>query len=170
MAIEAVISWRPQGTPRIATRWAAVALASLLVIGYARYNYLGITHGWWTQVQAKVADRARPLAEWTAANTPENAVIATDDDVLIYLYTGRHTIPSGAFTPQEHTNPQTPAFATETLRTILRTYDVDFVLASSEYGAYAARGLVQADPPELQIVGALKIGAVFRTLPRREAP
>jgi hypothetical protein len=170
LAIEAVISWRPQGTSRSAVHWATVVLASLLVMGYARYNYLGITHGWWTQVQAGVADRARPLAEWVVANTPEKAVIATDDDVLIYLYTGRHTIPSGAFTPQEHTNPQTPAFATETLRTILRTYDVDFVLASSEYGAYAARGLVQANPPELQIVGALKIGAVFRTLPRREAP
>jgi hypothetical protein len=46
-------------------------------------------------VQTVVADRARPLAEWIVANTPENAVIATDDDVLLYLYTGRHTILTG---------------------------------------------------------------------------
>jgi hypothetical protein len=170
LAIEAVISWRPQGQARTVARWSAVVLASLLVIGYARYNYFGTTRGWWTQVQAIVADRARPLAEWIVGNTPENAVIATDDDVLIHLYTGRRTVPNGAFTPQEYTKPQTPAFATETLRTILRTYEVDYVLASSEFGTYAARGLIQADPPELQIVGALRTGAVFRTVPRREAP
>jgi hypothetical protein len=151
-------------------RWASVALASLLVLGYARYNYLGVTNGWWTRVQARTADRARPLGEWVIANTPEDAVIATDDDVMIHLYTGRKTIPNGTFTPQEHLTPQTPAFATETLRTILRTYDVDYVMASSEYGAYAARGLIQAQPPELEIIGALKVGAIFRPVRRGEQP
>jgi hypothetical protein len=170
LAIEAVISWRPRGRPRVAARWAGLALASLLFMGYARYNYLGATKGWWTQVQAGVADRARPLAEWVVTNTPENAVIATDDDVLIHLYTGRHTIPNGSFTPQEYLKPQTPAFATEMLRSILRTYDVDYVLASSEFGTYAARGLLLADPPELRIVGALKVGAIFRPLQRSDTP
>ena len=147
-------------------RWAGVALAGLLFAGYARYNYLGVSNGWWTQVQTVVADRARPLAEWIVANTPESAVIATDDDVLLHLYTGRHTIPNGTFTPQEYLKPQTPEFASKTLRTILRTYDVDYVLVSSEFGTYAARGLLQADPPELRIVGALKVGAIFRPVPR----
>ncbi len=166
LAIEAVISWRPKGQPRLAARWAGVALASLLVIGYARYNYLGTKRGWWTQLQAIVADRAKPLAEWIVSNTPEDAVIATDDDVLLHLYTGRRTIPNGTFTPQEHMRAQTPAFATEMLRSILQTYDVDYVLASSDYGTYAARGLLQAVPPELQLVGALRMGAIFRTVPR----
>lgn len=170
LAIEGVISWRPEGRPRLAVRSASLALASLLFIGYARYNYLSATNGWWTQVQTVVADRARPLAEWIVANTPENAVIATDDDVLLYLYTGRHTIPNGTFTPQEYLKAQTPAFAVEMLRTILRTYDVDYVLASSEYGTYAARGLLQADPPELQMVGVLKVGAIFTPVPRSETP
>lgn len=161
LAIEAVVSWRPLTRPRRAIRWAGVALALLLVAGYARYNYLGTARGWWTQVQAIVADRARPLAEWIIANTPGDAVIASDDDVLLYLYTGRRTIPNGTFTPQEHMKRQTPAFATETLRSIMRTYHVDYVLASSDYGTYAAAGLVQANPPELRIVGALKMGAIF---------
>ncbi len=170
LAIEAVVTWRPGPRPQVAARWASLALALLLVAGYARYNYLGTARGWWTQVQAIVADRAKPLAEWVVANTPEDAIIATDDDVLIHLYTGRHTIPNGTFTPQEHMKAQTPAFATQTLRTILRTYDVDYVMASSDYGTYAARGLVQAQPPELQIVGALRFGAIFRPVPRRADP
>jgi hypothetical protein len=170
LAIEAVVSWRPRTRPFVAMRWAGVGLAVLLAVGYARYNYRGTTRGWWTQVQALVADRAKQLAEWVVANTPPDAVIATDDDVLIHLYTGRLTMPNGTFTPWEHMKAQTPAFATETLRTIMRTYDVDYVLASSDYGTYAARGLVQSNPPELQIVGALKFGAVFKPVPRSDAP
>jgi hypothetical protein len=43
-------------------------------------------------------------------------------------------------------------------------------MASSEYGAYAARGLIQAQPPELEIIGALKVGAIFRPVRRGEQP
>jgi hypothetical protein len=56
------------------------------------------------------------------------------------------------------------------LRTILRTYDVDYVLASSEYGTVRGPRASQADPPELQMVGALKVGAVFTPVPRSETP
>ncbi|HEX9563199.1 MAG TPA: hypothetical protein VF981_04480 [Gemmatimonadaceae bacterium] len=161
LAIDAVVRWRPALPWWRAARIASVAVAALLAVGYARFNYLGARRDWWSQVQGVVANRARPLAEWVAANTPGDAVLATDDDVLMYLYTGRRAVPNGTFTPQEYLAPQTPAFATETLRTILRTYDVDYVLASSDFGAYAANGLVQSDPPELRILGALKVGAVF---------
>ena len=170
LGIEAVLAWRLGARPQPAVRWASIAVASLLIVGYARYNYLGTTRRWWTQVQAGPADRARPLAEWIIANTPTDAIISTDDDVLIHLYTGRRTIPNGTFTPQEHLKPQTPAFAIETLRTILRTYEVDYVTVTSEYGTYAARGLIQAHPPELELVGALRFGAIFRPVPRSTEP
>lgn len=146
----------------------ALASFAALAVGYAGYNYLGVTRHWWTVVQQSVADRARPLAEWVRANTDSTAVLATDDDVLIYLYTGRQAIPNGAFTPQEHLVAQTPAFAVASLRTIIDRYHPDFVLASTQYGTYAARGLVQESPPELRIVGALSTGAVF--VPIRPQP
>lgn len=150
--------WR--SAHRVARPFALGAFAALTV-GYAGYNYLGATRGWWTTVQQSIADRARPLAEWVVANTDSGAVVATDDDVLIHLYTGRRAIPNGAFTPQEYLVPQTSDFAVRTLRTILATYEVDYVLASTAYGAYAARGLVQARPAELAIVRPLPTGAVF---------
>jgi phage terminase large subunit-like protein len=140
--------------------------ALLLTAGYSTYNWLGVSRGWWTVVQKSVADRAHPLAEWVVANTPPNAVLASDDDVLIYLYTGRRTIPTGAFTAEEHLVEQTPAFAVSNLRTILRTYPVDIVMASTSYGTFAVRGLLQARPPELRIVQVLHTGAVFAPVRR----
>jgi hypothetical protein len=152
--------------PRL-TRIALLVVASALGAGYATYNWRGASRGWWTQVQGSVADRAKPVAEWVLAHTRPDDVIATDDDVLIHLYTGRRTIPTGSFTAQEHLDGQTPAFAVERLREILRTYDVSYVLATTDYGTYAARGLIQSDPPELRIVTVLRSGAVFAPTPTR---
>ncbi len=140
------------------------AMVVALVAGYARFNVQSTQERWWTQVQGSVAMRAKPMAEWVNANTPRDAVLATDDDLLVYLYTGRRTVPNGRFTAQEHLVPQTPSFAVGSLRDVLQTYDVDFVLANTEYATYAVRGLIQASPPELRIVTALKRGAVFAPL------
>ncbi|MFN8570945.1 MAG: glycosyltransferase family 39 protein [Gemmatimonadaceae bacterium] len=145
----------------LAARFALAGAAAALFVGYVGYNVKGVTHHWWDTVQQSVADRAHPLAEWTLANTKPTDILATDDDVLIHLYTGRRTIPTGAFTAQEHVVPQTKAFASANLRTILHTFPVDWVLASTEYGTYAVNGLIVERPPEIRIVAVLKTGAVF---------
>jgi hypothetical protein len=112
-------------------------------------------------IQGYVADRAKPAAEWVSAHTADDAVIATEDDVLMYLYTGRQAIPIGTFTPQDHMSRQTTAFTVATLRTILHTYDVDFVIATTPLGALAAQGLLHDDAPELQFRGTLPLGAIY---------
>jgi hypothetical protein len=150
-------AWRPAALARP----VLLVAATLLLVGYASYNVKGATRGWWTQLQQSVAERAYPLAQWVRANTKPTDVLATDDDILIYLYTGRQTIPTGPFTAQEHLVPQTPAFAAASLREILRTYPVSFVMASTKYGTYAANGLVVGQQPEIRVVAVLKTGAVY---------
>jgi hypothetical protein len=43
---------------------------------------------------------------------------------------------------------------------------VDYLLTASENGIRAANGLVQANPPEAQVIHVFKYGAVFRILQR----
>ena len=150
-------------------RLAVTVLALGLVVGYAKFNAQSAREGWWSQVQGSVAARARPMAEWVRTNTDTNAVIATDDDLLVHLYTGRRTVPNATFPPQEHLTPQTPAFATQALGEILAIYKVDYVLAVSDYGLQAATGLSQGPRPSLRLVTTLPRGSVFELLPD-EAP
>jgi hypothetical protein len=167
LSVHAVLTWRPAPGMRFRVmQVAGVTMAAGLVLGYARYNYVGVANRWWSQTQAFVANRSRPMAEWVVANTPSDAVIATDDDVLMHLYTGRRTVPNFTFTPQEYMTPQTRPFERETLRKIVRMYDVDYLLTASENGIRAANGLVQANPPEAQVIHVFKYGAVFRILQR----
>jgi hypothetical protein len=163
LAMRSIGAWRPS---RAATgvRWGTMAVALLLSAGYVRYNWLGISRRWWTQVQEVPADRAHPLAEWVVANTRPSDIIATDDDVLIFLYTGRRTVPNGTFTPQEHMNPQTPVFSAAALRTILATQHVDYVLATTTYGLSAVQGLARATPPWLRLIRAGRDLAIFAPL------
>jgi hypothetical protein len=170
LAIEPIVRWTPKTSAPAVMRWAAVGAVVLLAAGYVRYNYLGTSRRWWSQVQMLSAGRAKHLAEWVMANTPADAVIATDDDVLIHLYTGRPTVPNGTFTPQEHLVPQTPAVATAALREIMKAYNVDYVLSSSNYGAFATEGLASANPPELVKVSEVRSGAIFKpATPRASA-
>ena len=159
----------PAGRRRLAVlgQRALLATASLLLFGYISYNVKGVTRGWWTQLQQGVADRAYPMAQWVQANTKPTDVLATDDDLLIYLYTGRQTIPTGPFTAQEHLLPQTPAFAAASLREILRIYRVNYVMASTRYGTYAANGLVVGRQPEIRVVAVVKTGAIYTPTLRR---
>ena len=165
LSVHAALTWRPPAAVRFRVmQFVAVATAVGLVVGYAGYNYAGAENRWWSLTQARVANRAKPMAEWVVANTPPNAVIATDDDVLMHLYTGRLTVPNFALTPQEYMTPQTRPFERETLRKIVRMYGVDYLLTASESGVRAANGLVQANPPELQVIHVFKYGAVFKIL------
>lgn len=148
-------SW-PQRIPR----GLRALPAALLLIGYLAFNWAPAEKEW-NEFQRRPTERAMPTAEWVAQHTSPNAVLATDDDALIHLYTGRRTFPIGRFTPQEYITPQTPSFAVATLREILRTYPADFVITSTEYGVYAAQGLLTADPQELAMVSVLRVGAVF---------
>ena len=161
LAVESIVRWTPHTRRLVALRWAGVGLAALLLMGYARSNYQSVSRGWWTSIQGYVADRAKPAVEWVLANTREDAVIVTEDDVLLHLYTGRRAIPIGTFTPRDHMSEQTTAFATVTLRAILRAYDVDYVVTTTPVGALAAEGLVREASPDLRLRGALSLGAIY---------
>ncbi|MFN8579497.1 MAG: glycosyltransferase family 39 protein [Gemmatimonadaceae bacterium] len=159
-----------ESRPRVWVRPVMLSAAALLLAGYASYNAKAVTRGWWNTLQGSVAGRAQPLAEWVMANTQPTDLLATDDDILIYLYTGRHTVPTGPFTAQEHLVPQTPAFAAAGLREILQQYRPSYIMASTQYGTYATNGLVVGPKAQIRVVTVLKTGAVYAPLARPVGP
>jgi hypothetical protein len=169
LAVEAMVRWKPRPS-LVALRLAGIGFAVLLAAGYARSNYYSASRGWWTGVQGYVADRSRPMAEWVRDNTSEDAILCTEDDVLIYLYTGRRAVPIGTFTPMDHMQAQTTEFTTEVLGRIVRTFNVDYVLTTTPFGARAAQGLLQAATPTLTFTGAIELGAIYEPVKGSTTP
>jgi hypothetical protein len=73
-------------------RIPAAALAALAAGGYLQYEYRGFTGRWW---DAQSRDISATFAELlpVVQNLPDSAVVATDDEALVWLYTRRRSVP-----------------------------------------------------------------------------
>ena len=144
--------------------WRAIVLvvAGGIGGGYLWYNGVGYQRKWWTAVQRNAGVRARPTAEWVERHTAPNAVVATDDDLIIYLYTGRPAVPTSTFTAAERVRPLTDLEDLEAVDEIFAAYHPDFFIVGSEAGLRSARALMERIPPQLQHVGATPSMTIFQ--------
>jgi hypothetical protein len=168
-----VLGVRSLAHTRLVTgRWRQATLcAVVLLLGamYARPQMLGIARPWIWDVQGTMADRSRAIVQWVNSNAAANDVIASEDDTMVYLYTGRLTLPLGAFTPREHVNPQTREFAAASVDTLLRQYPVRWLMPITWMGINASNDVARQYPTRVAFRQALPLGAVFERLPERGA-
>jgi len=161
LGIGAAVEWRPAAPPMRYARVASLAACGGLVAGFGWYNVNGIRQQWRDSVPRVTAARATPVVEWVRAATRPTDVIAMEDDPLLYLYTGRRTVPVGTFTPEEFLKAQTYPFATEALRTIIAAYKPTYVIGTTSYAVISARTLSSRTPPELRVHALLPTAAIF---------
>ena len=143
-----VLVWAA-GLLEIARRWPRVRLAAavfgcLVAGGYVYYEARGFAGHWWdTQARAISANFTELLP--VVATLPSNAVVATDDEALVWLYTRRQAVPLylERFHGVEVVRP-TPAEH----RAYLDRMGVTHILlaSSSSPSAIELRGLIGAYP------------------------
>jgi hypothetical protein len=158
---------RGHGLPLIGNA-ALVVAAGALVFGLVRYNAHGYRHRWWDAAQRSVARRWLPLVDWAASNTRPGDVIASDGDPLLYLYTGRHAVPSARWAVEAYPGPADSASRVADLSELLAVYNARYLLFGSNQSpsSGAAVTLAGAPQPRLQMLGVLAGGgAVFTTTP-----
>ena len=91
-----VLAWA-LGAAELARRWPRLrvpvaALVCLVVGGYLYYEVRGFSGRWWdTQARAISANFAELLP--IVATLPDSAVLATDDEALVWLYARRRAVP-----------------------------------------------------------------------------
>jgi hypothetical protein len=147
-----VLAW-VAGALELARRWPrlrvpALALGCLVAGGYLFYEVRGFSGRWWdTQARAISANFGELLP--MVANLPDSAVVATDDEALVWLYTRRRAVPFylERFRGTEVVRP-TPAEHHAYLQRMGVTH---ILLASSTSpSAIELRGLIGAYPQMLE--------------------
>lgn len=131
-------------------RWASLALCAVIVAGFSAYNVRGYTGRWWASVQRDVGERAKPIAEWVAANTAPSDVLITDDDLIVYLYTGRRGMPTSTFLPRERIVSLPDSVNIEAVRAMLDRYQPRFFITTSQAGLRTGEHFTQESPPRLR--------------------
>jgi hypothetical protein len=142
--------WRPAAVPARIVRWVAVALSAAITVGFAAYNTRGYRHQWWASVQRDAGQRAKPIVEWVAASTAPSDVLMTDDDLIVYLYSGRRGMPTSSFLPRERVRPPTDADNIAAVRTMIDLYEPRYYITTSQPGQRAAEALTTGDTPLLR--------------------
>ncbi|MGQ0648615.1 MAG: hypothetical protein ACT4P7_13710 [Gemmatimonadaceae bacterium] len=140
-------AWKLAGRPAI----ALVVLA--FVAGSAWYNAVGYSRKWWVSVQRDAGQRAKPIVEWAASHTTPDDVISTEEDLIVYLYADRKTIPTATFTAAQRLRTFTDAEDLATVREIFAAYRPSWYLVGSPQGARTATTLATGPAPQLRYVG-----------------
>lgn len=149
--------------------WSIATIIVLNVVGLGVFNVRRYLQERSSGVEASSAERATPLAQWVGEHTQADDVVATDDDILIYLYTGRKAVPVTTFTAQEYLRPQTTQFIARSAEDMVSLYKPRYFLASTLMGITGAQALMQANPPQLRHIATLRIGAVFERIQKDQS-
>ncbi len=158
--------WRLSLPRVLALPWRAMVATVALAIagGYSWYNGTGYNRKWWAAVQRSAGVRARPTAEWIARYTSPNDVVATEDDLIVYLYTGRRAVPTSTFTALERIHPLSDAEDLATVQEIFREYNPKFYLIGGPQGMRTSRALAERTPPVLRLLGRTSHVLIFQRL------
>lgn len=153
---------RPSAVALRVVRGVALAGALAATVGFATYNVRGYRGRWWSSIPRQQAAIAWPVVTWTAAHTSPDAVVASRIEPILYLYTGRQSVPISSFTVEQFFHPTTVAASARALRQILGAYHVDAVaILSGDSVSVAADRMTAEHPPELVRRDRFANGVVF---------
>ncbi len=138
-AVGALALWR--------LRWLRVPVALLVAAltgGYAYYEIRGLAGGWAGKQAQAISENFNELIP-VIADLPDSAVVATDDEALVWLYTHRTAVP---FYLERYRGRETLRPTPAEHRAYLERMGVTHVLLASATSPSAGelRGLIQAYP------------------------
>lgn len=148
--VRAIWTWKPDQAVLRGGRIVMLAATVALMTGFLSFNVRGYRHQFWASIQRDAGRRAKPMAEWIASNTAPSDVVMTDDDVLIYLYTGRQAAPTSTFLPRERLHPLTHEDNVAAVRAMVDAYAPRYFITTSEPGRRAADALSIGQQPILR--------------------
>jgi hypothetical protein len=160
LAARRALAWRPTTPTARLARFAAVAASALVASGYVAYNVRGYRHQWWSSIPRAVSRNASPLVAWVGTHVPPDAVVATEVESAVYLYTGRRAVPVSTFTVDEYFAPRTPAENAAAIREIVARYRPTAVIVSSGRMRDAVRVLATSTPATLAVADTFSAGGL----------
>jgi hypothetical protein len=163
-SILALWRWRPSAASVRGVRWVGLTMATMVIGGFTAYNVRSYSNKWWASVQRDVGQRAKPIAEWVVEGTSESDVLITDDDLIVYLYTGRRGMPTSTFLPVERVAALPDSVHLDAVRTMIDLYGPRFFINTSTVGRDWAEALIREDPSILRRYQQISNGLIYERI------
>ena len=96
------------GALALVRRWRRLrlplaVLVGVMLVGWGGVQVPGFVHRWWGTAAGRVSENFRELLP-ALESLPPNAVLATDDEALVWLYTRRTSVPFYVYTYRGRTS------------------------------------------------------------------
>jgi len=160
-----LFDWTPRQPRLRITRAAGLAGAPALALGYITFNVVSFRNGSWSA--SGYAERLRPLVVYVATKTPLDAVVATEAENTVYLYTGRRTVPLGSFMATDYLQPRASSGFADAMAVVLDRYRPAAVVVSAKFLRAAASELALRQPPLLAPIDSFPGGGLVLVPTRR---
>jgi hypothetical protein len=139
-----------RGEPRRWLRVTGFAAAAIVAVGFVPRQALGLLRGSATATQRGISDTFSEVLPWIRASTDTSAVIASEDEALIWLYTGRRAVPSFLWRVRGRTGQ---SYGADTLKAWLERNGVTHVvLTGATEAAPTIDDLIGRFPDFLRVV------------------
>lgn len=158
LGAQRALAWLPRSSVGSLTRIGALAATVAITVGFIAYNVRGYRARAWTTTS--YATRLQPLLVHVVTHTPINALLATESEGTVYLYTGRSTVPLGSYSATDYLQSRTAAQSAEGIATIVDHYHPLAVVVSTRFLSAAAAELTLRQPPRLAVVDSFPGGGL----------
>jgi hypothetical protein len=152
------LAWLPRSSLASLTRIGVLTATLALTIGFAVYNVRGYRAGAWTTTS--YATRLQPHLAYIAAHTPPNALLATESEGTVYLYTGRAAVPLGSYSATDYLQSRNAEQSAEGIAAIVEHYHPFAIVVSTRFLRAAATELTLRQPPRLAVVDSFPGGGL----------
>jgi len=157
--------WRVWESVSVATARRHRVLAATVLVALALCvpggSVLAVRTRAWNRVPRGGAETIVPMLQWIVRNTPPDALLASDAELVIYLYTGRRALPYVPFKASDRVGLMTADEAYAGLSEILRLYHPRWVLALGLPTLRVASHFTKGEGAPLRMTVVPRFGAVF---------
>ena len=160
-----LLAWTPRARQMRLTRITALGAAAVVALGYAVFNIVSYRNHSWSA--SGYSERLRPLLVYVATKTPRDAVVATEAENTVYLYTGRRTVPLGSFLATDYLQPRASSAFADAMAVVLDRYRPAAVVVSTGFLRAAVGELASRRPTTLAVTDSFPGGGLVFLPTRR---
>ncbi|MFI5234304.1 MAG: glycosyltransferase family 39 protein [Gemmatimonadales bacterium] len=159
IALIAVDAWRAVPETGVTRRLRVVVLVAvgLLALGYARTTGRGLLRRGWEASQLGPARQMAPVASWIRRQTGPGDIVAAPYEPLVFLTTGRPTVPVAGWKALDYVRGQDQSAANADLRSILLQYRPRYLVLQGAGPALAADVLLLLRPVPVAVIVAASL-------------
>jgi hypothetical protein len=135
---------------------------ALLIAGGAMSTAIMAWSGAYRTIAQFQASRIAATVDWVGHHTDPRAIVATEDETAVFLYTGRHAVPAMTFSAAGYARLE--GQSASVLGGVLAEYHPDLAILSLKSSLEAAHQLASAPNPVLRPVDLAGKSVVFQRI------